>query len=165
MPWLSKNSAMKLAGKLHICSGSADQTAEAWGTISRSMKWREKPCCSSQWPSEGAVPFIPISARASRLKRRQSRSMPRKVGLSRWDGRAKRPRGVPEYSKPPRPSETEKPMCEGWLATSSSLQQRFEVGVVAVVEDDEAGVDPVASRPPLSTSTVCVWPPIRSPAS
>ena len=43
MPWLSKNSAMKLAGKLHICSGSADQTAEAWGTIRRSMKWREKP--------------------------------------------------------------------------------------------------------------------------
>ena len=63
MPWLSKNSAMKLAGKLHICSGSADQTAEAWGTIRRSMKCREKPFSSSQAPSEGAVPFIPISAR------------------------------------------------------------------------------------------------------
>ena len=71
MPWLSKNSAMKPAGKLHICSGSADQTAETWGTISRSTKWREKPRCSSQWPSEGAVPFVPTSARASRLKRRQ----------------------------------------------------------------------------------------------
>ena len=128
MPWLSKNSAMKLAGKLHICSGSADQTAEAWGTIRRSMKCWEKPFCSSQWPSEGEVPFIPISACASRLKRRQSRSIPRKVGLSRWAGRAKRPRGVPEYSKPPRPSETEKPMCEGWLATPSSSSRRSKSG-------------------------------------
>ena len=165
MPWLSKNSAMKLAGKLHICSGSADQTAEAWGTIRRSMKCREKPCSSSQCPSEGAVPFIPISARASRLKRRQSRSMPRKEGLSRWAGRAKRPRGVPEYSKRPRPSETEKLMWEGWLATPSSPSSAFEVGVVAVVEDDEAGVDPVRLRPRSSTRTVFVWPPSRSPAS
>ena len=31
MPWFSKNSAMKLAGKLHICSGSADQTARGLG--------------------------------------------------------------------------------------------------------------------------------------
>ena len=92
------------------------------------------------------MPFIPISACASRLKRRQSRSIPRKVGLTRWAGRAKRPQGVPEYSKRPRPSETEKPMWERWLATPSSVQQRFEVGVVAVVEDDEAGVDRSASR-------------------
>ncbi len=127
MPWLSKNSAMKLAGKLHICSGSADQTAEAWGTIRRSTKCWEKPFSSSQRPSEGAVPFIPISACASRLKRRQSRSMPRKEGLSRWAGRAKRPRGVPEYSKRP-PSETEKPMCEGWLATPSSSSSASKLG-------------------------------------
>ena len=127
MPWLSKNSAMKLAGKLHICSGSADQTAEAWGTISRSMKCWEKPCCSSQAPSEGAVPFIPISARASRLKRRQSRSIPRKLGLTRWAGRANRPQGVPEYSKRS-PSETEKPMCERWLATPSSASSASKLG-------------------------------------
>ena len=123
MPWLSKNSAMKLAGKLHICSGSADHTAEAWGTISRSTKCWEKPFSSSQCPREGAVPFIPISARASRLKRRQSRSMPRNEGLSRWAGRAKRPRGVPAYSKPPRPSETEKLICEGWAATPELAEQ------------------------------------------
>ena len=141
MPWLSKNSAMKLAGKLHIWPGSADQTAEAWGTIRRSMKWREKPSRSSQVPSEGAVPFIPISLGASRLKRRQSRSMRRKVGESRWAGRAKRPQGVPENSKPPRPSLTEKLMWDGWSADAEFAEQRFEVGVVAVVEDDEAGVD------------------------
>ena len=147
MPWLSKNSAMKLAGKLHICSGSADQTAEAWGTIRRSMKCWEKPCCSSQWPSEGAVPFIPISARASRLKRRQSRSIPRKVGLSRWAGRAKRPQGVPEYSKPAAPVGDREAHVRGLAGDPELLQQRFEVGVVAVVEDDEAGVDRV--RPVL----------------
>ena len=128
MPWFSKNSAMKLAGKSHICSGSADHTAEAWGTIRRSTKCWEKPFSSSQRPSEGAVPFIPISARASRLKRRQSRSMPRKEGLTRWEGRAKRPHGVPEYSKPPRPSETEKLIWEGWAATPSSSSSRSKLG-------------------------------------
>ncbi len=127
MPWLSKNSAMKLAGKLHICSGSADQTADAWGTISRSMNRREKPCCSSQAPSEGAVPLIPISACASRLKRRHSRSIPRKEGLSRWAGRANSPQGVPEYSKRS-PSETEKLIWEGWLATPSSVSSRSKLG-------------------------------------
>jgi hypothetical protein len=36
-------------------------------------------------------------------------------GLSRWAGRAKSPRGVPAYSKSPRPSETEKLMWRaGW---------------------------------------------------
>ncbi len=145
MPWLSKNSAMKLAGKLHICSGSADQTAEAWGTIRRSMKCREKPCSSSQWPSEGAVPFIPISACASRLKRRQSRSMPRKAGLSRWDAageEAARRAGVLEAAVAVGDREAH---VRGLAGDPELLQQRFEVGVVAVVEDDEAGVDPVAA--------------------
>ena len=128
MPWLPKNSAMKLAGKAHICAGSADQTAEAWGTIRRSMKWREKPSRSSQAPSEGAVPFIPISPGASRLKRRQSRSMRRKVGERRWAGRAKRPQGVPENSKPPRPSETEKLMWEDRAATPSSPSSASKFG-------------------------------------
>ena len=128
MPWLAKNSARKEAGKLHICSGSADQTAAAWGTISRSTNQREKPCRSSQWPSEGAVPLIPISPGASRLKRRQSRSMRRKRGSKRLARRAKRPRGVPEYSKRPLPSATEKPMCEGWLATPSSASRASKLG-------------------------------------
>ncbi len=128
MPWLSKNSAMKLAGNSHICSGSADQTAEAWGTISRRTKSSEKPCRSSQWPSEGAVPFSAISACASRLKRRQSRSMRMKRGLSRWAGRANSPHGVPEYSKRPRPSETEKLMWEGWEATPSSASSASKWG-------------------------------------
>ena len=128
MPWFSKNSAMKLAGKVHICSGSADQTAEAWGTIRRSMKWREKPSRSSQAPSEGAVPFIPISAGASRLKRRHSPIIRRKVGETRCEGRAKRPQGVPENSKPPRPSETEKLMWEGLAATPSSPSSASKFG-------------------------------------
>ncbi len=128
MPWLSKNSAMKLAGKLHICSGSADQTAEAWGTISRSTNLREKPCWSSQSPSDGAAPSIPISVFASRLKRKKSRSMPRKAGLTRWAGRAKRPDGVPAYSNLPRPSATEKLICEGCEGTPSSRSSRSKFG-------------------------------------
>ena len=78
MPWLSKNSAMKRAGKVHIWRGSADHTAEAWGTIRRSMKGRLKRCCSSHWPSEGPSPS-PVSpsrsARAARLKRAMSATM------------------------------------------------------------------------------------------
>src|ERR1700710_822375 len=138
MPWLSKNSAMKLAGKLHICSGSADQTAEAWGTIRRSMKCWEKPFSSSQVPSEGAVPFIPISAFASWLKRRQSRSIPRKLGLSRWAGEeAPGGAGVLEAAA----VGDREAHVRALALDPQFLQQRFEVGVVAVVEDDEAGVD------------------------
>ncbi len=74
------------------------------------------------------MPFVPISARASRLKRRQSRSMPRKLGLTRCERRAKMPRGVPEYSKRPWPSETEKPMCEGWLATPICSSSASKLG-------------------------------------
>ena len=37
MPWLWKKRARKAAGKDHICSGSADHTAEAWATIRRSV--------------------------------------------------------------------------------------------------------------------------------
>ena len=50
---------------------------------------------------------------------------------------------MPAYSKPPLPSETEKLIWEGWASTPSSPSSAFEVRVVAVVEDDEAGVDPV----------------------
>jgi hypothetical protein len=41
MPWLSKNSASRLAGKLRRSRGSVDQTADACGTISRSTNSRE----------------------------------------------------------------------------------------------------------------------------
>ena len=41
MPWLSKNSASMPAGNDHICAGSADHTAEAWGTIRWSTNSRE----------------------------------------------------------------------------------------------------------------------------
>ena len=42
MPWLAKNSARKRTGKVRICRGSADHTAETCGTISRSTKPSEK---------------------------------------------------------------------------------------------------------------------------
>ena len=41
MPWLAKNWTRKRAGKDHICSGSEDHTAAAWGTISLSTNGAE----------------------------------------------------------------------------------------------------------------------------
>ena len=55
IPWWSKNSARNRAGKLHIWRGSADHTADAWGTISRSTNARENRWRSSQSPSDGPL--------------------------------------------------------------------------------------------------------------
>ena len=165
MPWLPKNSAMKLAGKAHICSGSADQTAEAWGTIRRSMKWREKPSRSSQAPSEGAVPFIPISPGASRLKRRQSRSMRMKAGGEQMRRAGEEAPGRAGELEPAAAVGDREAHVGGLGGDAEFAEQRFEVRVVAVVEDDEAGVDRLVGPPGSGTVTVWVWPPIRAAAS
>ena len=111
------------------------------------------------------MPFIPISARASRLKRRQSRSMPRKAGLSRWAGRAKRPRGRARVLEAAAPVGDREAHVRGLGGDAELVEQRFEVGVVAVVEDDEAGVDPVGLVLGVDPRPCCVWPPSRAPAS
>ena len=54
--------------------------------------------------------------------------------------RANRPFGeAPLYSKL-RPSLTEKLISEGWVATPTPASSALEVGIGAVVQDDEAGV-------------------------
>jgi hypothetical protein len=50
-----------------------------------------------------------------------------KVGERRWAGRANRPQGVPENSKPP-PSLTEKLMWDGLVATPSSPSSASKLG-------------------------------------
>jgi hypothetical protein len=77
MPWWSKNSARKRAGKLHIWAGSADHTAAACGTISRSMNMRENAWSSSHCPSETRLRSYRAlnSSRAARLKRTRSLTM------------------------------------------------------------------------------------------
>ena len=76
MPWLSKNSAMKRAGKLHICCGSADQTADAWGTISRSMNGpREALLLEPVTERRPVARRLRSSVRAARLKRTRSATM------------------------------------------------------------------------------------------
>ena len=82
------------------------------------------------------------------------------LGSSAWPGRANSARGPRvAHSNPPRPSETEKLMFDGWERDAELGEHALEVRVVALVEDDEAGVDGPAGRPAVSTSTVFVWPP------
>ena len=59
---------------------------------------------------------------------------------------------VPAYSKSPVPvGHREAHLASAGVATPSSSSRRVEVRVVAVVEDDEAGVDASGSRRRVST--------------
>jgi len=84
MPWLSKNSTRKRAGNVPICSGSADQTAAACGTITRSTNGSETPSVASHSPSEGS-PGEVSSSRARRWKRGTSATIRWKAGESRCE--------------------------------------------------------------------------------
>ena len=128
MPWLSKNSAMKLAGKLHICSGSADQTAEAWGTIRRSMKCWEKPCCSSQCAERGRGPVHPDQRPRLAVEAAPVAQHPEEAGADQVGGAGEEAPGGAGVLEAAAPSETEKPMCEGWLATPSSSSSASKLG-------------------------------------
>ena len=67
--------------------------------------------------------------------------MRRNQGVARCARLANRPLGEePLYSKSPRTSLTEKLMVDGCQGTSQLREQALEARVVAVVEDDEAGV-------------------------
>ena len=80
-------------------------------------------------------------------------------GVVRCARLAKSPFGEAlQYSKSPVPSLTPKLMSDGWCVDAEAVEQALEARVVAVVEDDEAGVDPVR-RVGVSTRTVFVWPP------
>ena len=159
MPWLSKNSAMKLAGKLHICSGSADQTAEAWGTISRSTKWREKPLSSSQCAERGGGAVHPdqrlrLAVEAAPVAQHAEEGGAEQVGGAGEEA-ARRAR-VLEAAAPVGDREAH---VRGLAGDPELVQQPFEVGVVAVVEDDEAGVDPVGLVLAVDLGPCCEWPP------
>ena len=119
MPWLSKNSTRKRAGNVHICAGSADHTAAAWGTISLSTKAGLKRSSRSHCASDGSASEA-SSARAARLKRTYSPTIRWKRGSTRWRGLAYSAAGeCAAYSKSA-PSETPKLMSDGWVATPSS---------------------------------------------
>jgi hypothetical protein len=130
---------MKLAGKLHIWPGSADQTAEAWGTIRRSMKWREKPSRSSE-----AVEAAPVAQHADEAGGEE-------VGGAGEEA----PGGAGELEAAAAVADRE--AHAGGLGGDAELaEQRFEVRVVAVVEDDEAGVDRLLARRVLDRDRVGV---------
>ena len=110
---------MKRAGKVHIWRGSADQTADAWGTISRSMNGRDRRSCSTQSPSDGPSWPDAMSARAARWKRTTSASMRWNHGVARCARFANRPLAdVLAYSKSPRSSLTANDMFDGCQGTS-----------------------------------------------
>ena len=130
IPWLSKNSARKRAGKLHIWRGSADQTADAWGTISRSMKAREKRWRSSQSRATG----LAVRPRRQQLARgaveaRQVGEHPVKARGHEMARLANRPLGEAlVYSKSPLPSLTLKLIVDGCEATPRALSSRSKLG-------------------------------------
>jgi len=68
---LSKNSAKNRAAKLHICRGAADQTAETWGTISRSMNSRENRWCFNHVRNDTSAARSSSSSRAVAIEPRQ----------------------------------------------------------------------------------------------
>ena len=84
MPWLSKNSTRKRAGNVHICSGSADHTAAAWGTITRSTNASETPSVASHSRRVGSSAEV-SSARAWRWKRGTSATIRWNAGESRCE--------------------------------------------------------------------------------
>ena len=84
-----------------------------------------------------------------------------KRGSTRWLGRAKIPRAPrAAHSNSPRPSETPKLMFAACVGDAELGEDPLEVRVVAVVEDDEAGVD-VDRRSGGESRRVIVfvWPP------
>ena len=85
----------------------------------------------------------PTSSRASRLKRTRSESIRMNRGSTRWPGPAKIPR-APRAAHSNRARRRRRRRSSCWpagVATPSSASMPLEVRVVAVVEDDEAGVD------------------------
>ena len=84
------------------------------------------------------------SARASRLKRTKSATMRWNHGVARCARLANSPFGeVLAYSKSPRVVADREAHVRRLAGDAEPVQQPLEVRVVAVVEDDEAGVDPV----------------------
>ena len=84
------------------------------------------------------------SSRAARWKRTTSATMRWNHGVARCARLANSPLGeVLAYSKSPRSSLTPKLMSDGCDGDAEPVEQALEVRVVAVVEDDEAGVDVV----------------------
>jgi hypothetical protein len=69
IPCWAKNCTRKRAGNDHICPGSDDHTAAAWGTSRRSTNHREKPSSSRKALSERSSSGSASSRRAARLKR------------------------------------------------------------------------------------------------
>ena len=146
-PWFARNAARKLAGNDHSSAGSADQIDDDLGhdqaldeVLASSRRWARKS------RSEGPSPLSPI--RRARLAVEAH-----EVGEHAVKARVERVGGLREQpERPARPLEAafrvrDREAHVGRLSGDPELvEQAVEVGVVAVVEDDEAGVDVPPAR-------------------
>jgi hypothetical protein len=120
---LAKNSARKRAGKDHIWRGSADQTAQACGTISRSTNGAQQ--LQRLAVEAHQVGDHPVKPRGDEVRALGEQAVGRgAVVLEVADPVADREAHVARLPRDPQVG-----------------QEALEARVVAVVEDDEAGID------------------------
>ena len=128
----------------HLLRARPTTRRTAWGTISRSheplgvaaLGRGTRAATALARASSSSAPRLAVEAHQVGDHPQEARARRRGAGL------ANRPRGVPAYSKPRAVAHGEAHV--GGLGGHPELvQQRLEVRVVAVVEDDEAGVHPV----------------------
>ena len=108
------------------------------------MNGREKRCCSSQWPSDGPVAVAAAAAPRGAVEAGQvghHAVKPRRDQMRALGEQAvRRAAVVLEVAAPVADAEAHR---RGLRGDAEAAQQPLEVRVVAVVEDDEAGVDVV----------------------
>ncbi len=151
-PWLSKNSAMKLAGKRPQLVGVGRPDRRDLGHDQALDEVLRVAALLEETPAARALCRSSRRARAPR-----GRSAPGRAACGGSGGRAGG-RGLREHAaRTARPLEAAAPVgdreahARGLGGDAELGQQALEVGVVAVVEDDEAGVDLPACRRRLST--------------
>ena len=84
----------------------------------------------------------PASGRTSRLKRSWSRIRPQKPGAAGSSAGRTARAGCWRTRTARRGEQIDIPISAAWVVDPELVEQRREAGVVAVVVDDEAGVDP-----------------------
>ena len=145
MPWLAKNSARKRTGKLCIWRGSADHTAEACGTISRSTNCAREAVAREELGERVAV--VPRVARAFEqpaqlaveAQQVEDHALEaRAEEVARLAEQAVRRAGVLEVLVLALDREAH---VRRLARDAEPVEQPREVRVVAVVHHDEAGVD------------------------
>ena len=162
MPWLCEELDQEARREApHLLAGRPTRPPRPAGTISRSTNGREKRCSPSQSRSDGSlVADAQQRARLAVEAQRGRRSCGGSRGVTRCARLGEQPvrRRAVVLEVAAAVADREAHVA-GCAATPSSASSALEVRVVAVVEDDEAGVDVVASPWASRRDACCVWPP------